>query len=162
MRMSNDFMIRSCEVDDRGLIEDCLRYLPQVELEMEPDEKVAEGIIDAYWERLWRSVEENEGRWLVATVDERIVGFVCGWVEREPDEEHLLVKEWWYVADLVVLPEFQKRGIACELMVHMEVEAKSRGLLRIQVGALWRNDRARAFYEKCGYREFVVTYVKKV
>ena len=45
------------------------------------------------------------------------------------------------------------RGIAASLMVRVEIAARERGAKTLWLGVWERNDRARAFYVKCGFAD---------
>jgi GNAT superfamily N-acetyltransferase len=103
------------------------------------------------------SVEEHAARWRgrieanlkLVFVHERD-GQIDGWVSvgacRDDD-----AKADGEVYALYVAPESWRRGIGRELMAKSEGEFQHRGMMRIVLWVLERNDRARQFYESRGY-----------
>jgi diamine N-acetyltransferase len=49
--------------------------------------------------------------------------------------------------------EWHGRGVAHQLMEAVRVEARRRGAMTLWLGVWERNDRARAFYVKCGFTD---------
>ena len=56
------------------------------------------------------------------------------------------------IDEFFVRPEFRGDGTGSALLVEMEREMRSAGLLRVQLQLGATNDRARGFYERHGYR----------
>ena len=156
-----DTIIRPYTSTDHDGVIACVIYLQNYERLLEPEEKTkGEDIAHTFLMGLLAEHEKKRGRLLVAERDGRIVGFTSGWVEHQPDEEHLIHKSWFYVSDLVVLPEFAGQGIGKELLGAMEQYAIELGHTRLQINVLARNENARAFYQKMGYRELELTVQK--
>ena len=80
----------------------------------------------------------EEGRTLVAVVDDEVVGFVTT----------LTTAGLWEVEDLFVDPGWMRRGVATQLMVEAASVARSGGALRIEVTA---NGHALDFYKSAGF-----------
>ena len=49
--------------------------------------------------------------------------------------------------------EWHGRGVAATLMDHVRIAARERGAKTLWLGVWERNDRARAFYAKCGFTD---------
>ncbi|MGO9037354.1 MAG: GNAT family N-acetyltransferase [Steroidobacteraceae bacterium] len=56
------------------------------------------------------------------------------------------------IDEFFVRPEFRGDGTGSALLVEMEREMRSAGLVRVQLQLGATNDRARGFYERHGYR----------
>ncbi|MDP9366418.1 MAG: GNAT family N-acetyltransferase [Chloroflexota bacterium] len=67
-----------------------------------------------------------------------------------------------YVETLVVAAEAEGRGVGRALMEHAEHWARSRGMAEASLDVFAGNDRARAFYERAGYRPDHVRMVKRI
>ncbi len=90
-------------------------------------------------------VDSNAGRMFVADIRGEVIGFV-GWDKDGIDQ-------------LFVLPEFFGSGVALRLLRPAEDTLKAKGYQKIWLHCALGNDRARAFYEKQGWkvvREFDV------
>lgn len=64
------------------------------------------------------------------------------------------------VRHIFTLPEFQKRGIASEIMRYIERSAK-RKIKELRLNVLVKNPAA-GFYEKMGYKKHVYVMIKRV
>ena len=63
--------------------------------------------------------------------------------------DHDAVELWrFYVAR-----QWHGRGVAQQLMEHVKQEARAQGAKTLWLGVWERNDRARAFYSKCGFED---------
>jgi len=155
-------MIRDFTGKDRDGMIGCIIALQNYERELEPEEKnKGEDIASAYLEELIRKTPPP-GKIIVAEVDHQIVGFGSGRPESEPDEVDLMIKKWFYISDLVVLEKYRGQGIGSQLMSQLEILAKDLKLSRIVVGTLAKNQAARNFYAKQGFRDFEVSLRKKI
>lgn len=79
---------------------------------------------------------------LVAGLDDRIVGFAI--MRYGDDEAHLDL--------LAVAPAYQRLGIAHQLLRWLEECAKTAGTFNVELEVRAKNDGARSFYERMGYR----------
>jgi GNAT superfamily N-acetyltransferase len=52
-----------------------------------------------------------------------------------------------------VAAPWQGRGVALALMKSVEIEARARGARTLWLGVWERNERAKSFYRKCGFRD---------
>ena len=69
-----------------------------------------------------------------------------------PDRDHFTGHGRAYVEVLVVAAEAEGRGAGQALMRHAEAWAHARGFREVDLDVFAGNDRARAFYERLGYR----------
>jgi ribosomal protein S18 acetylase RimI-like enzyme len=58
-----------------------------------------------------------------------------------------------FVDELMVLPEYQRRGVATALLTQVEQLAQSFGLAGVRLLARPENDAARALYQRMGFHE---------
>jgi len=80
----------------------------------------------------------EEGRTRVATVDGRVVGFVSTVTSDDVVE----------LDDLFVEPDWMRRGIGNQLVLHVMEDARRTGAQRLEVTA---NPHALAFYQNAGF-----------
>jgi len=60
------------------------------------------------------------------------------------------------IHDIVVLPEFRRRGAATLLLKYAEDYARNAGFCKLTLEVLEGNDTARQAYEKFGFREYTL------
>jgi ribosomal protein S18 acetylase RimI-like enzyme len=68
---------------------------------------------------------------------------LMGLTESAPDE--------YYVYTLAIHPDLQSKGLGRRLLLHGETKARLAGLNKSSLGVTIGNERARKFYERCGY-----------
>jgi ribosomal protein S18 acetylase RimI-like enzyme len=61
-----------------------------------------------------------------------------------------------YVEALLVHPAFRSRSVGSQILAAAEALVQARGLRRIGLAVAVENDRARALYERLGYRDLGV------
>lgn len=102
---------------------------------------------DHYWNEL---IQENTGFILVAFYNETPAGMAV--VERKDEQEV-------HLEDLLVYPEFQKRGIGNILVKEAKNIAIEKGYKKISLNVLANNDNARYLYAKQGFQEIKISMI---
>ena len=85
-----------------------------------------------------------------------------GYIHLEPGTDYYHPAERGHVADLVVAPAGEGRGVATALMAEAELWARSRGYTSISLTVFAQNTRAKALYERLGYGPDMTKYVKNL
>ena len=82
---------------------------------------------------------------------------------------HLKVAEDFYnaeknghISDIIVAPEGEGRGVGKALMKAGEDWARSQGFKWLTLNVFGKNERARKLYEKIGYGEDMIRYLKEL
>ena len=156
----------NCEIIEfssqhEGGLKRCFSYLQDTEAALEPDRlRSSPELAERYISYLKAQCQSHDGKILVALCDDAVAGFVAVW--RESDAENLItsLQSFAYISDIVVLPEYQGRGIAKRLMAVAERFAKTLGVTHCKVGVLARNTAAARLYESSGFRPHEVTLTK--
>ena len=89
----------------------------------------------------------------VATIAEHVVGLACLRLlpclcDPVPYAE---------LTELIVDPQYRRRGVGRALIRHIEHEARAHGAATLVLMTAWRNTEAHAFYHALGYRLYTVT-----
>ncbi|MEY8382511.1 GNAT family N-acetyltransferase [Christensenellaceae bacterium 44-20] len=88
----------------------------------------------------------------------KIVGFACVWqCEPKPEENYLVPGKFAYLSDLVLLPESRGMGIGSALLEACKNWARERGIFRMKLDSLCKNEVANHLYEREGFRPVVQT-----
>ena len=119
------------------------------------EERDVEGIRKIYQEFFEDCPQlRSEEGFIVAEMDEQIVGFFVvtthsthPWWDRE-------VKSWCEIVELHVYHKLWRRGIGTKLVLKALEYAKSKGAEAIYVVTEEKNIRARGLYEKCGFKGY--------
>lgn len=92
----------------------------------------------------------------VAEVD----GDVAGFVHVRSLEDYYRRRCHGHVADLVVAPAFEGRGVATALLARAEEWSRAQGYDWMTIGVFEENVRAEGLYQKLGYRRDVIRLLK--
>lgn len=107
-------------------------------------------------------LEETKDIFL-ADLDGKIVGFACVWeCETKAEENYLVPGKFAYLSDLVLLPESRGRGIGGALLDACKNWARQRGISRMKLDSLCKNEVANHLYEREGFRPVVQTMWAKL
>ena len=93
---------------------------------------------------------------VVAEIDNVTVGYLHAFEVKIPYYQFDIAE----ISDLCVDSKFRGRGIGMELCKSFEEHYRAKGIKHFQMTASFKNESARAFYRKLGYREHNVTLVK--
>jgi len=83
----------------------------------------------------------------------KLVGFVIGTVEREIPIYR--VKEYGFLHDLWVEPEYRHEGVARQMVMLAVEKFKEMGMEQVRLDTAAENEAARRLFEACGFRESV-------
>ena len=136
-----------------------LALMPRLAAFELPDSRTAEHLWmhDAALLRRWLSGETDNC--LVHVVEDetgRVVGFAM--VSLRP--EMLSEEPSAHLEAIAVGPGVEGKGIGKMLLDSIEEDAASRGALTMTLHVFSRNARARAFYERSGYDDELMRYIK--
>ncbi|GKX29966.1 hypothetical protein SH1V18_24460 [Vallitalea longa] len=103
--------------------------------------------------KLYKSANESDNKHIYLIKDgDRPIGDLSIMI----DPPHIKRKEknTGWISICIGEKEYRGKGIAQTAMIYLENECRKLGLKRIELGVFEYNKRARAFYEKIGYKEF--------
>jgi GNAT superfamily N-acetyltransferase len=95
-------------------------------------------------------------------VAEDDAGARLGFIHLNSTVDYFTREEVGHVSDVVVAPGGEGRGVGRALMAAAEEWARGRGYRLLTLNAFVRNTRARRLYERLGYGEDMVKYVKEL
>lgn len=107
-------------------------------------------------------LEDKKALLLVATINDRVVGFSYSFIEKETGNNVVYGYHRVYIGDLYVLPNYQRQGIGSLLIKEVEKWAKDRKLNDLAVLVYNFNKKAVNFYEKQGYQAYSTQFIKKL
>jgi ribosomal protein S18 acetylase RimI-like enzyme len=143
-------------------VRSCVLELQEFERSLEPALPEGAAMADAYLALLLARCSQAAGRVLVAEVDLVVAGFVAVLphvAPGEPDEEQI---PYAYISDLVVLPQYRRRGIGRALLDRAEALVRSSGASILRVGVLAKNRFAASLYREAGFRDYQIQLVKRL
>jgi GNAT superfamily N-acetyltransferase len=104
--------------------------------------------------------EMPEGTAVLVAEDER--GSRLGFIHLDSRVDYFTREEVGHVSDVVVAPEAEGCGAGRALMAAGEEWARGRGYRLLTLNAFAKNERARRLYERLGFGEDTVKYVKEL
>lgn len=118
----------------------------------------------AYFEERMASVNEKQGKALVAKQDGKVVGCILGWIRPASPFAELenYPNTTGYVSDLFVDEAYRSQGVGHLLMQAMEAHFKEEGCDNVRVTVFAPNQKAYPFYEREGYEPYSTSMTKKL
>ena len=114
------------------------------------------------WERRRRLYEawlsEKDALLLTAEHQGRTVGYALTHMH-EADESWDTHGRFGVLESIAVLPEMRHRGVGRKLMIALYAELRRLGVRVLDIGVVATNESARRFYERQGFRPWLVHYL---
>jgi GNAT superfamily N-acetyltransferase len=89
-------------------------------------------------------------------------GVALGFIHLQTGKDYYYHESHGHIADIIVAPEAEGRGIGRVLMEKAEEWARSQGFRLLTVSVFAQNLRAREVYQRLGYGEDIMKYVKEL
>jgi GNAT superfamily N-acetyltransferase len=89
-------------------------------------------------------------------------GVALGFIHLQSGKDYYYHEAHGHIADLIVAPEGEGRGIGRVLIEKGEQWARSQGFRWLTVSVFAQNLRAREVYQRLGYGEDIMKYVKEL
>ncbi|MCI9403270.1 MAG: GNAT family N-acetyltransferase [Oscillospiraceae bacterium] len=156
-----DLTIRDVTEADFSTVETFIKMLHYTHAVVRPDVFLPEGFVYDREKDFLPCLPVNGGIALLAQADGQPAG-LCLCHVRDRDDSSLGQYKECHVSDLVVHPDFRRRGVAKALMAETEKRAKALGAERLSL-TVWRfNESAQALYESLGYEGLWSWMEKKI
>ena len=96
---------------------------------------------------------------LIAEAEDRNgpVGYALVSIHEPADDTHVTNERWAELQTLVVLPDHRGAGLGGRMMERMFGELRAAGIEQLAIGVIATNDRSLRFYERYGFRPWVIT-----
>lgn len=111
-----------------------------------------------YRDELLTTVKEKAGEMLVARLEDKVVGLISWYLEKEIEYE----LPFAYISDIVVTSEARGKGIGKKLMEEAIKNVKKTGTKRIHIGVMLKNEVAKRLYNELGFVDYSVEMVKRI
>jgi ribosomal protein S18 acetylase RimI-like enzyme len=147
---------------DAAAVRACFLELQEFERALEPTLPAGAAVADAYLRRMFDRCAQWDGAVFVAVVAGEEVGFVSVWARVPQEELDEAPGEYAAISDLVVHPEFRRRGLGRMLLAEAERYARTHGAATLKIGVLARNAAARRLYEALDFVDYRVQLAKRL
>ena len=150
---------KKSDIDEIIKIADQLRKA-EAPLDKTKNIKLNSYLSEEYKKKELEYIASRKKIFLVAVIDENIVGYVNGYVFENSDIYYK--KPVAYLDCLCVDKSVRKQGIGESLIDEFTKMVKERGAKYIKLNAFENNIPAVSLYKKLGYEEYSVYYMKKI
>lgn len=89
-------------------------------------------------------------------------GTAFGFIHLQAGKDYYYQEPHGHIADLIIAADGEGRGIGRALMEKAEDWARSQGFRRLTLNVFAQNVRARELYQRLGYGEDIMKYVKEL
>lgn len=142
-------IIRTARSEDYEAVNTIIRVGQEEHSEALPDRFARlERVVAMGW---YRSFADQRNKViLVADLDELVVGVAMLEMKKSPAYEALVPRNYAYLNELAVTPDFQRRGIGTKLYAASATWAREREASSLELNVWEFNERAIAFYTSLG------------
>lgn len=155
-------LIREYRQEDVPALEECIVELQEFERKIESNRRKGTSVSQKYLEKVLKNCKQQSGNIFVAEENGKVVGFCSVWLEKKPEELISTLKEYAYISDCILLPDFRRKGLGKSLLNAAEKHAIKTGMKTIIVGVLAKNTGAIEVYKKAGFEDYEMLLRKKV
>lgn len=155
--VASDMRIRPARAEDKEFITSLLPRLSEFGPPWRDAARMAATDIEVLSDALSLRPHGNE-----VFVAEDEGGNGLGFIHLRAATDYYNPEEHGHVADLVVAPSAEGRGVARALLEKGDEWARGRGYRWLTLSVFAQNLRARGLYERAGYGEDMVKYVKEL
>lgn len=152
--MSTATPINIVDYDDsahRQALRELVIELQDFERGIDPRMPTGAAIVDDYVAQMFKRARQADGKIFVAEVGNDVAGFVAVMTRVSSGEFSDGDYEYAQIADLVVAPEFRRRGIGQKLLEVGEDFARSKSARTLRIGVLEKNRGAMQLYTAGGF-----------
>lgn len=146
---------------DAESLRECVVDQQNFHRNIEPSWPDGDAIVGDYLAYMESECAAHDGCIFMAHCGEQAAGFVCVVAAargESPDDP----APFAWVHDVYVKPEQRRRGVASMLMAEAERFAREQGAQMLRLGVLDRNQDARTFYARHGFREYTHVLTKRL
>jgi ribosomal protein S18 acetylase RimI-like enzyme len=117
-----------------------------------------------FTDKLIRDTKTKQGIIYVAEINEDIVGFIGGYIEKQTEDELMESKKavLGVISEFFVIEKYRSKGVGQALIKEVEMFFKESGCTLIRLGVFAPNKLARDFYTKQGYQDWNINMTKEL
>jgi ribosomal protein S18 acetylase RimI-like enzyme len=140
----------------------CVIELQDFERALDPRMPAGADIVDHYVPHMLDRCAACGGAVFVAEIDGEVAGFATTLVKVSSEEIEDGDFEYGLVYDLVVAPQYRRRGIGRHLLAAAEAFARESGMQWLRIGVLAQNHAAASLYDDMGFKPIYVEREKSL
>lgn len=150
--------VRRATMDDARLLAELNRDVQQIHVDALPDiYKQVDDLTPVIEDFRTRILADPEWRTCIVEMDGEPAGYACAHIARRPEHAYSHAREYLYLDQISVRPEYRKGGCGRALMDAIFDLAREIGIRRVALDTLAFNTGAVAFYERLGFQMYKYT-----
>ena len=152
--------IRKATKRDLKTLNELQLALANYELIFSKTLKKPESVKKKYYQNYKKKIKKKDCIFFVAVDKKKIVGYIFGEIET-PEHPHIYKKRG-YIVDAFILRKYRRKGIGEKLYKKLIKWFKSKKVKWIKVGVYANNINSIKFWERMGFKEYVIWMTKTV
>lgn len=155
----NKVLIRKGTRSDLPIIQPIFSEFVKFHTERDPSFRKVPDHADLFAKYLDEQMKRPDSIVYVAEIDGRLVGYCLAMIRNKPPvyEQPL----YGYIDNIAVLEECQKQGIGSALYTYVSEWFRSNKISRIELMAAATNEKSIGFWNKVGFRPFMIGMFKE-
>jgi len=154
-------IIREATEKDEEKIKELIKKLHAFEIPMEELYVAKPDTADRNLMFFKHKTKNNNGTIFVVEIDDKIIGYAVCWIERRPTYLYK-VDKIGYISDVFVEEPYRGRGIGSALLGKILEWFKNKNIKYVELSVLAKNEKAKKFYEKHGFKVYSLNLRKAV
>ncbi len=154
-------IIREATIADEPRIKELINKLHEFEM---PMEELYTSRVETAERNLFffkRRTKNDNGLIFVAEVDGKIIGYAVCWIEKRPTYLYK-VDRVGYISDIFVEQDYRGKGTGSALLSKVLDWFKNKNIKYVELSVLAKNEKAKKFYEKHGFKIYSLNLRKVV
>lgn len=150
--------IRKAKIEDYDKIIELYKELYDAEKIFDKNLSSTYNVSEKQKEEIQKRIKSRKEIFLVAEEDDKIIGLIDGYIIDNSNH----IEKVGYLDHLCVNKKYRKLGIGENLIEEFSNKMKSKNVTYLKLNAFEKNLPAIALYEKLGFEEYSIYYMKKI
>lgn len=155
----NDLIIRKAKKNDFAAIVELAVQLYKTEQPFDNNIKDGYYHTDKGKSELLKKIRSRKTIFLVATINNNIVGYITGYIY---ERDEVYINKVAYLDQICVDINYKSKGIGTRLIDEFSNVVKKKKVKYIKLNAFEKNTPAVNLYNKMGFNEYSIFYIKKL
>ncbi len=150
--------IRKAKIEDYDKIIELYKELYDAEKIFDKNLSSTYNVSEKQKEEIQKRIKSRKEIFLVAEEDDKIIGLIDGYIIDNSNH----IEKVGYLDHLCVNKKYRKLGIGENLIQEFSNKMKNKNVTYLKLNAFEKNLPAIALYEKLGFEEYSIYYMKKI
>lgn len=150
--------IRKAKIEDYDKVMELYKELYDAEKIFDKNLSSTYNVSEKQKEEIQKRIKSRKEIFLVAEEDDKIIGLIDGYIIDNSNH----IEKVGYLDHLCVNKKYRKLGIGENLIQEFSNKMKNKNVTYLKLNAFEKNLPAIALYEKLGFEEYSIYYMKKI